>query len=400
MKIIHFLHNINFIWWAHLHVLALSKQQIIQWNNVKIISYNINNSKSYWFWKKYLKEWINIIEFNCKDTINYMWLPIHNKKEENIIQNYLKEEKINIIHLHIWYSPLSLSISKIKNNLSIKVFLTEHTYYTICPDNWLFSNWKSCEINKLESNCIKCKVYNKISKKIWIENSKIFTYRKKTNTELINKYINKIICPSKTLYDDLINYWINANKLDFIRHWIEKKEKKKILKKEKKITFWFIWRLSKIKWFEVLNKILNKLSYKYTTFTLNIVWATENSDIIIKNNKNYKINIIKNLENKNIYEIFYKKIDFLIVPSLWKETGPLNILEAFNFKIPVIWNNIWWIWELIQNWKNWYLYNSEIELENILTNILEWKINIKNNWFYVKSMENYTNNILKLYEND
>lgn len=63
-----------------------------------------------------------------------------------------------------------------------------------------------------------------------------------------------------------------------------------------------------------------------------------------------KDQIIKNLENSGIF-LFPSKID-----SLW-----LVILESMSIWVPVVSYNLYWAIEIIQNWYNWFLVNSDEE---------------------------------------
>lgn len=66
-------------------------------------------------------------------------------------------------------------------------------------------------------------------------------------------------------------------------------------------------------------------------------------------------------DNQKIGDIL-KEIDVLVVPSVWRETGPMVILEALASQIPVIAPNLGGMAELIRNGKNGLLFeHGEVE---------------------------------------
>lgn len=68
-----------------------------------------------------------------------------------------------------------------------------------------------------------------------------------------------------------------------------------------------------------------------------------------------------------------EKSDALAVPSLWLETGPLVVLEAFAFQIPVIGSNRGGISELVKHGKTGLLFTpgSSSELSSLLNHAIE-----------------------------
>ncbi len=60
-------------------------------------------------------------------------------------------------------------------------------------------------------------------------------------------------------------------------------------------------------------------------------------------------------DNHRVGEILHH-IDVLVVPSVWRETGPMVILEAFASKKPVIASNLGGMQELVRHGKNGFLF--------------------------------------------
>lgn len=98
--------------------------------------------------------------------------------------------------------------------------------------------------------------------------------------------------------------------------------------------------------------------------------------------------------NKNVLflgfqpaDIFFQKIDFLVVPSRWNDTLPTVILEAFARGIPVVGSRRGGIPELIADGKNGILFdpNEPRELQKIL-------FQLSNNCELLQNLKQFTMN--------
>lgn len=90
--------------------------------------------------------------------------------------------------------------------------------------------------------------------------------------------------------------------------------------------------------------------------------------------------------NLNRFEIeqFYQTIDLICIPSIWYETGPYVLYEAFKYKVPVIANNLgdMEIWK--QKGYPIELYNNLNELINLLKKLLPATVNGRSKDFIKK----------------
>lgn len=67
----------------------------------------------------------------------------------------------------------------------------------------------------------------------------------------------------------------------------------------------------------------------------------------------------------------YDAIDVLVVPSIWKETFSLVTLEALSYGVPVIVSDNVGAQDIVKEYNPRFVYHSEDELKNLLTDILE-----------------------------
>ena len=81
-------------------------------------------------------------------------------------------------------------------------------------------------------------------------------------------------------------------------------------------------------------------------------------NLITKVNSDMRIKVCGNLPNNQILEKL-QNYDIAVIPSIWMETGPLTLLEAFAAGIPVIGTNLGGIKELLINQKGCFLLPPE-----------------------------------------
>ena len=83
-------------------------------------------------------------------------------------------------------------------------------------------------------------------------------------------------------------------------------------------------------------------------------------------NKEYSKNLLKNIKNDNRFRICgnlpqkellikLQNYDLALIPSIWMETGPLTLLEAFAAGIPVAGTDLGGIKELLRDQKGCFI---------------------------------------------
>jgi len=113
-----------------------------------------------------------------------------------------------------------------------------------------------------------------------------------------------------------------------------------------------------------------------------------------------KIQLVSNLERGDYYEKFFTQIDYLVIPSLWEETGPMTLFESLYFKTPVIISNHSSMIEKTIEGVNSLIYKDTDSLSKIMKKIIEGKVppmirSRKN--FPVKTTIMYTKTLERIY---
>lgn len=390
---------------------SLSKDHII---------YNINNTLN----KKFKDKNIINLSSNCNgilyhflSSLNLPYPDIHLK-----IIKIIKEINPDIIHINNPHTTFSTELFFLPTKYP-KVWEI-HDYSLFCLKGPNVHRNRAC--NRFDE-CWQCVHQQRLKlseKKQSGPLRKIFILIwKLTNISLRNKFIyairknfvrislarvNKIICPSKNVWETCRKFGVDERKLVYLPYGIDLSGYKTKKIPEKKIVG-FVGRLEKIKGCYVLIRAFKRVVDKIPGAILYIVGdgKEENNLRDFVNSLGLNKNVLF-LGRKTEDELkdFYPSVQFLIVPSIWLETPALVTYEALASGRPVIASNIGDFPELIKDGENGFLFkpNDPEDLANkiiyLLKNPKEVNRLAKNALKTIKrySTEEHNKKLIKVYK--
>lgn len=287
-----------------------------------------------------------------KDEI-YFWL-----------ENDIKTTNFEIILFHfIEKLDIDFILDFINKNKEKKIWLYFHTYFPFYED-WTALSWKITKNQK----------YLDFIEKL---NFVIFQDNYSFNLIKSNFKINKsIILKTPIIEEEVIS---NKNFLN-------------------KFRLAFVWGFSYIKWFDFFKNFINKNKdflkrneIELNLFTLKNPWE----NIRINDLVSEKVQFDNILITINEYDrkSIYSNIDSLIIPSIWNETWPMVLYEAFTNNIPVILSNQESLKEKVIDRADSYIFKTWDERD-----LLKWILWMKKNyekvilnkqWFRYNTIENF-----------
>lgn len=279
---------------------------------------------------------------------------LFNYKNYKLLNNFLKEKKIEIVYMHNLITALSPSVLLALKKNKVRVIYTLHQFDYVCPNSSL------CNMRK-GVICEKC-IGKKIKWNILKERCSYKGMRYNIAKFLISleKYLFKT--------DEIINYYVvpsDFSKEKMIQEGI-KKEKIKVIKNFVKDKFWlgnqerkkdnnvvYFGRFSKEKNITLLIeaiKILKDRNYSVRLFLIGN--GTEYQNYIKKINEceiEDNVTIINNFLNTEELKEILKKIKISILPSKWYETFGLTIIESIYANVIPVATNIGAMKETIED---------------------------------------------------
>ena len=280
----------------------------------------------------------------------YPFKIIYSFEASKKIGKVLDSFKPDIVHMNNINFQLTPSIIYAIKKRNIPLVQTVHDYQMICPNHLLYSlkEAKPCErcVNGSKFNCLKynCIHSSKAKSLIGAIEAKLYsllkTYRK----------VDLFVCPSEFLAEKLLSAdSLYKGKTFTIHNFIEKKPiPEKADTKEPYVAF--ASRLSVEKGVDILSK-----AAKLLTDIPFVVAGNGPDDECLKNIPNVTM---KGFITGDELTSLIANAKVMILPSVWYENCPLNILETHSFGVPVITMNSGGMAELVEDGKTGLLINE------------------------------------------
>ena len=326
-------------------------------------------------------------------------------------EKLLMELKPDIFHLHTLSTPLNYRHLKIAKEKGIKTLFTAHIPGVICPKgDFIKYPKKVCDGKLTHSNCGYChaqwrhknkavaEITGKLAQSSFastllekkIPQFSVVSQKKNTLREL-EKNTTYIIAVCQWLYDGFLINGVSQNQLKICRQGVSvdysifPKEKSQFIAHQdtrikntnSRLKIGFIGRLEPIKGLDILLNAFEKAKLAKPDLEIELHVVGVKQDFYI----DYYIDLQKKMQSlPHVYyqeslpaekiSNFISKLDYLCIPSVWLETGPIVAYEAFANQVPIIGANMGGIAELVEDRKTGLLYQFN-ELNSLKDILLE-----------------------------
>ncbi len=341
---------------------------ILKKNGHKVLFFSMNHPSN--FKSEYNQYFIDNIDYFIPQSLgtkvkNSTKL-LYSFEASKRLTNLLKNEKVDIAHLHNIYHQISPSILTVLKKFNIPTVLTLHDYKLVCASSQMLNKAQVCE---------KCKNgnYAQILKeqcKGGFINSFLLTMEMLLHHKILNIY-NKIdffISPSKFLASKMKEMGFKKE-IEHVPNCIDTTLYTPDYNFQENSIVYF-GRIS-------IEKGINTLIEAVKDINVNLKIIGDGYE---------KIKLEEKIRKEKINNVFFlgyrkgqelqdeiKKSMFVVLPSEWYENNPYSIIEAFALGKPAIGSNIGGIPELIIDDLTGYTFtpgdsNSLKEKINILLN--------------------------------
>lgn len=266
--------------------------------------------------------------------IKLIFETIYSFKTIREVKKIIRENKINIVHVHNTLPLISPSVYKAAKDCGCKVVQTVHNFRLVCPGATFTCGGKVCE--KCVTDGLKFAIKNKCYRNSTIQ----------TLVVVLMLKINRIIGSYNKVSAYIALTEFNKKKLEiliskdkiFVKPNFTDKSNINIIAPKDRKYFMFLGRVDKLKGINILLESWKSIKEE----KLIIVGSGPEDDYVrkfISNNKMNNVNFggIKSREEA-MKLLSYAKA--LIMPSQWYEGFPMIIVEALSQGVPIIGSNI------------------------------------------------------------
>lgn len=285
--------------------------------NIKKVSCNQNDSLS-------------------KKNISGLIQGLNNKKAQKAFDSLLNgiEDDI-VVHIHGWTKALSSSfIKSVRKRKNVRVILTLHDFFTVCPNGGFF-NYKKNKICKKKPLSLQCVCSNCDSRNYILKLYRLARIIKQNHFNKFLKNIDGYISISQLQYDVLSPY-LKDKKIYFAYNptSIIKVNDDRI-KAEEFTDYLYVGRVTKDKGIDLLCEYFSKINKK-----LNVVGTGDLEDELIEKYKENKNIVFHGWKSQIEVYKYMCNSRAIFVPSVYYEGAPLTIFESLSFGLPIAVSNL------------------------------------------------------------
>lgn len=294
-------------------------------------------------------------EIKLRGILGKIMLPfetIFSFKTYREVKRKIKEDNIDIVHVHNTFPLISPSVYYAAKNCNISVIQTIHNFRVLCPGATFTRNNNICE-ECVEKSLI-CAVKNKCYRDSVVQS--IVSASSLTFHRLIGTYskVDGYIALTKFNKEKLKKI-VSENKIYVKPNFVKKIEHKGII--NRRSYFLFLGRIDELKGIKLLVE-----SWKDINNSKLLVVGKgpleEEIKEYIKNNNIKDIELLGFKQRDEVMELI-RGAKALIVPSQWYEGFPMTIAESLSQGIPVIAGDIGNLSTIVEDRKNGLLFKYD-----------------------------------------
>ena len=283
---------------------------------------------------------------------------LYNFKAKRVLKELLLKlnPKETIVHIHGWTKLLSSSIWNAAYELHIPIYLTNHDYFSVCPNGGLF-NFKANKICHERPLSFKCLTCNCDSRNYGIKLYRCARFFVQTKIVDIYKKTSKFISISDFSENVLRQYLPKDASFERQYNPVDSLKINTSIDFTKNQYFLFVGRLTKNKGCDIFCQAVSDCNLKGIVVgdgpelkTLKNQFAESNIEFV-----GWKL-------RNEVFE-YMKKARALVFPSRWYETDGLSVREALSIGLPCLVSGCCASSDYITDSSKGYVFNSLDELE-------------------------------------
>lgn len=279
---------------------------------------------------------------------------IYNPRTSREIKRIIKEEKIDIVHVHNTLALISPSVYYAARKCKVPVVQTIHNFRFICPGALLYRDGHICE-DCLEKG-LRCAIKHSCYRNSRFQTMLCVLSMKIHRMTGIYKYIS-FICLTEFNKKKLLSLKAIDKKKVYVKPNFVFQSKRHETQTDVKNQFIFVGRLDEFKGIEIILEAWKELGKDSPQLIICGSGPKEGwcRNYIIENNINARL--LGRIPTEEVKEILADS-KALIYPTKWYEGMPMGIIEAFSEGTPAISGDFGNMSELIDDRNNGLKYAS------------------------------------------
>ena len=276
---------------------------------------------------------------------------IYSVEAKNKFEQLIKQEKPDLIHLHIFQHQISPSILDVAKKYNIPVIYTAHDLKMVCLNYKMMHHGKICEMCNGERyyHCLKNKCVKESYLKSMINVIEGYVHKWRKTYDVIDV----IITPSDFYKKKFEQFGVSSERIVHIPNFLERETPIVNHASKNRQYFLYFGRLSEEKGILTLIKAIAN-----TQMHLCVVGTGPLEKEILSYIEKENISNVELLGYKSGQELIdiVGNAKAVVLPSEWYENGPYSAIEALQLGRPIIGADIGGIPEMIRG--NGYLFES------------------------------------------
>jgi len=286
---------------------------------------------------------------------------IFDKRNQNLLREYLQKHTVDLAHLHIYYGQITTSILQVLKEFKIPIIQTLHEYKLVCPNAIMYCKQSVCE------SCTKNKLFalkNRCNKNSFTRSLAIAMESKFSEWMGSISSIDHFISISDFQKNKLAEYGIPKYKMTTVHNF--SKDPSNASQNSSEDYFLFYGRIERLKGIFTLIEASAEVPEIPLVVAGIGKGVSEIKSIIKEKNLNH-ISMVGFQNGKDLSELIKGSI-CTVLPSEWHEPFGLTITESFAFGKPVICSKMGGMIELVDHKKDGLFFDpmSSVDLKDKL----------------------------------
>lgn len=317
-----------------------NEQAMLEERGHKVIHYCRNNSE--------------LKSFSILKKLLLPLLSIFNPRTYRDIRRIIKDEKVELVHVHNTLTLISPAVYYAALSMNIPVIQTVHNFRLLCPGATFYRDEHICEecVDKGLGRAIQHKCYRNSAIQTLICVMSTWFHRRMGIYGKMN-----YICLTEFNKNKLLSIKQIRSEQVFVKPNFAQSQAEGIIPySERKKQFAFVGRLDKLKGVDFLLKVWKQMGTAAPKLVICGTGPMQNwCENYIAENQLYMVEYKGFVQNEEAKKIIAQS-QALILPTQWYEGFPMTIVEAYSVGTPVIGPRLGNVADVIEEGSTGYLY--------------------------------------------